>query len=257
MKIRRIEHVAIAVSDMGDMTAVLRDVLGLKLDYIEDFFHTRLASRCFRWVITPSSWSRGLDQRREVQSGSPRGARASFTYVFRSKISIPRWTNFEARASNSYMTPRSLDMGSVASRLSIRRAPATSYSNWQNLLDRKPSKEPQGVTSCNCPISPSYPRFTSGLTMARTVSMKSSARGLSVRFLKVKIAVVRGAFGNSTGRAFSEGCLPGSNNAKRGSTVTKRPAAPTWLRNLSDGGRTGVRGGSIPRAGTAGTPTGL
>ena len=43
MKIRRIEHVAIAVSDIGNMTAVLRDVLGLKLDYIEDLQKARVA----------------------------------------------------------------------------------------------------------------------------------------------------------------------------------------------------------------------
>jgi len=45
MKIRRIEHVAIAVNDMENMTAVLRDVLGLKLDYTEDFLQhkTRVA----------------------------------------------------------------------------------------------------------------------------------------------------------------------------------------------------------------------
>ena len=43
MEIRRIEHVAIAVSDMGNMTAVLRDVLGLKPDYIEDLQKARVA----------------------------------------------------------------------------------------------------------------------------------------------------------------------------------------------------------------------
>jgi len=43
MKIKRIEHVAIAVSDMENMTAVLRDVLGLKLDYIEDLQKARVA----------------------------------------------------------------------------------------------------------------------------------------------------------------------------------------------------------------------
>jgi methylmalonyl-CoA/ethylmalonyl-CoA epimerase len=45
MKIMRIEHVAIAVNDMGNMTAVLRDVLGLKLDYTEEFLQhkTRVA----------------------------------------------------------------------------------------------------------------------------------------------------------------------------------------------------------------------
>src|SRR6266851_2688704 len=43
MKIRRIEHVAIAVSDMENMTAVLRDVLGLKLDYTEELPKARIA----------------------------------------------------------------------------------------------------------------------------------------------------------------------------------------------------------------------
>src|SRR5258707_11301799 len=108
------------------------------------------------------------------------------------------------------MTPRTWGMGSVASRLSTRRAPATSYSNWQNLLDRKPGKEPRDG---NCRISPNYLRLTIGLTMARIVSMKISARGLRVRLLNVRIAVVRGAFGNLTERALSEGSLPGSNNA--------------------------------------------
>ena len=43
MKVRRIEHVAIAVSDVATMTAVLRDVLGLTLDYIEDLSKARVA----------------------------------------------------------------------------------------------------------------------------------------------------------------------------------------------------------------------
>jgi methylmalonyl-CoA epimerase len=43
MKIKRIEHVAIAVSDVESMTAVLRDILGLKLDYIEDLPKARIA----------------------------------------------------------------------------------------------------------------------------------------------------------------------------------------------------------------------
>src|SRR4030095_216098 len=55
MRIKRIEHVAIAVSDMGNMTAVLRDVLGLKLDYIEDLPKARVAlfllgDRAIEWV---------------------------------------------------------------------------------------------------------------------------------------------------------------------------------------------------------------
>src|SRR5262249_24640102 len=45
MKITRIEHIAIAVSDMGSMTAILQQVLGLSLEYTEDFSRsgTRIA----------------------------------------------------------------------------------------------------------------------------------------------------------------------------------------------------------------------
>jgi methylmalonyl-CoA/ethylmalonyl-CoA epimerase len=43
MKIKRIEHVAIAVSDLENMTTVLRDVLGLKPDYIENLSKARVA----------------------------------------------------------------------------------------------------------------------------------------------------------------------------------------------------------------------
>ena len=43
MKIKRIQHVAIAVSDLENRTDVLLDVLGLKLDYIEDLPKARVA----------------------------------------------------------------------------------------------------------------------------------------------------------------------------------------------------------------------
>src|SRR4051794_39870440 len=43
MKIKRIEHVAIAVNDLKNMTAVLRDILGLKVDYIENLPKARVA----------------------------------------------------------------------------------------------------------------------------------------------------------------------------------------------------------------------
>src|SRR5262245_26041065 len=43
MKIKRIEHVAIAVDDVKKMTAVLHDVLGLKLDYVQDLQKVRVA----------------------------------------------------------------------------------------------------------------------------------------------------------------------------------------------------------------------
>ena len=45
MKIKRIEHVAIAVTDMADMLALFRDKLGLKLEYAEEIkeAHTKLA----------------------------------------------------------------------------------------------------------------------------------------------------------------------------------------------------------------------
>jgi methylmalonyl-CoA/ethylmalonyl-CoA epimerase len=43
MKIKRIEHVAIAVNDLENMTAVLRDVLGLKVDCVEKLPKARVA----------------------------------------------------------------------------------------------------------------------------------------------------------------------------------------------------------------------
>lgn len=43
MKIKRIEHVAIAVSDLENTAALLRDVLGLQVDYIEDLPKARVA----------------------------------------------------------------------------------------------------------------------------------------------------------------------------------------------------------------------
>ena len=45
MKIKRVEHVGIAVTDFGKMTSLFRDALGLNLDYIEELpdSQTRLA----------------------------------------------------------------------------------------------------------------------------------------------------------------------------------------------------------------------
>jgi len=43
MKIKRIEHVAIAVNDMRESMAMLEKTLGLKLDYEEQIGSTRLA----------------------------------------------------------------------------------------------------------------------------------------------------------------------------------------------------------------------
>ena len=36
MKIKRVEHIGIAVTDFGKMTSLFRDALGLNLDYIEE-----------------------------------------------------------------------------------------------------------------------------------------------------------------------------------------------------------------------------
>jgi methylmalonyl-CoA/ethylmalonyl-CoA epimerase len=43
MKIKRVEHIAIAVHDMADSLAMLERVLGLELDYEETIGTTRLA----------------------------------------------------------------------------------------------------------------------------------------------------------------------------------------------------------------------
>ncbi|MDP6344759.1 MAG: methylmalonyl-CoA epimerase, partial [Alphaproteobacteria bacterium] len=43
MKIKRVEHIAIAVHDMVESMAMLERTLGLKLDYEETIANTRLA----------------------------------------------------------------------------------------------------------------------------------------------------------------------------------------------------------------------
>jgi methylmalonyl-CoA epimerase len=43
MKIKRVEHVAIAVQDMQGAMAMLENIFGLKLDYVEDRGTSRLA----------------------------------------------------------------------------------------------------------------------------------------------------------------------------------------------------------------------
>src|SRR5258705_13004545 len=99
MKIKRIEHVAIAVNDLENMTAVLRDVLGLKPDYIENLSKARVA--LFPLGDSAIELVQGVGPEAQSAKWSPREARAFITYVLRSKISIAPWTNFVARASNS------------------------------------------------------------------------------------------------------------------------------------------------------------
>lgn len=41
MKIKRVEHIALAVNDMSGMLAFFQDALGLPLDYIEEIAHTQ------------------------------------------------------------------------------------------------------------------------------------------------------------------------------------------------------------------------
>ncbi len=50
--------------------------------------------------------------------------------------------------------------------------------------------------------------------------MNSSASGLSVRFLKPMIRIIRRVPDSSIGKALSEGSLPGSVSKNSGSTVT-------------------------------------
>ena len=79
------------------------------------------------------------------------------------------------------------------------------------------------------------------------LSMKSSASGLSNRFLRLIIRIVLRAPGNSTGKALSEGSLNGSFNANSGTTVRKRPVAASLLRVWADSMTTVAMGGASPR----------
>jgi len=144
MKIRRIEHVAIAVSDIGDMTAVLRDVFGLKLDYVEDFLPHKTRVALFPLGDSAIELVQGLGpEARSAKWVAERG-QSLFHICLEVEDIDSALDELRGRGIKLIHDTPSSDTGSVASRLSIRRAPAISYSNWQNLLDRKPSKEPRG-----------------------------------------------------------------------------------------------------------------
>ena len=94
----------------------------------------------------------------------------------------------------------------------------------------------------------SYFSFASGLVTARMSSMKSSASGLSKRFLRLIILIVLRAPGNSTGKALTEGSLPANESANSGIAVRKRPVAASLARMLADSMTTVAVGGASPRA---------
>ena len=63
------------------------------------------------------------------------------------------------------------------------------------------------------------------LVTARILSMKSSASGLSDRFLRATILTVLRAPGNSTGKTLSVGSMPGNLSEYSEDTVKNRPAS--------------------------------
>src|SRR5262249_10610712 len=63
------------------------------------------------------------------------------------------------------------------------------------------------------------------LATLRACSMKSRARGLSVRLLSVMIPICRCVVGSSTGSTFSNGCLAGNRRMPEGTTARSRPVA--------------------------------
>src|SRR5262245_64979635 len=85
--------------------------------------------------------------------------------------------------------------------------------------------------------------FANGLAMARILSMKYSARGLSARFFNVMSAIGRWLFGMATGKDLIIGDVPGTASAKPWMTVRKPPVVSSLLRMISDGVRA-VGGGS-------------
>ena len=91
MKIKRVEHIAIAVNSLEQSIDLLRDTFGLPLEYEEQIGPTRLA-------MLPVGQSyiellEGQGPESGVPSGSARRAPASFT-------SASRWTTSTARSPN-------------------------------------------------------------------------------------------------------------------------------------------------------------
>ncbi len=77
-----------------------------------------------------------------------------------------------------------------------------------------------------------YLLSASGLVTSRACSMKSWARGLSVRFLSVMIPIGRCVVGSSTGSTFSDGCLAGNRRMLEGTTARSRPVVASLIRIL-------------------------
>ena len=78
--------------------------------------------------------------------------------------------------------------------------------------------------------------------------VKSSANGLSMRFLRLMIRIMQCAPYSSIGKALSEGFLPGNVSENSGITVRKRPLAASLPRTMADSITIVALGGGRPHA---------
>src|SRR5262249_62247482 len=98
MKVKRVEHIAIAVSSLKASIDFMRDTFGLPLEYEEQIGQTRLAMLPVGETYVELLEGQGPSQ--VCPAGSTRRARDSFTSASRSRTSTPRSTSFARRASS-------------------------------------------------------------------------------------------------------------------------------------------------------------
>ena len=85
MKIKRVEHIAIAVDSMQQSLELMRDTFGLELEYEEQIGQTRLAMLPVGQTIS-NCW-KGRARNPASRNGSRKRAPACFISVSRSRTS--------------------------------------------------------------------------------------------------------------------------------------------------------------------------
>ena len=96
MKIKRIEHIAIACTKMHKTMAVFENMFGLKMEYEEDLPSAKLSM--YPIGETYLEFLEGKDKDSGIRNGLPTRAKASSISVSKSKTSTRRCKNCARRA---------------------------------------------------------------------------------------------------------------------------------------------------------------
>src|SRR5499433_2213993 len=124
MKIKRVEHIAIAVEALQPSIDLMRDTFGLRLDYEEQIGQTRLAmlpvGETFIELLEGQGPESGVT--RWIDEKGP----GLFHICFGSRTSTPRSTSFARRASSCATRALASDTAAPGSPSSIRDPPAMS-----------------------------------------------------------------------------------------------------------------------------------